>query len=256
MIARSNKDQREAIIFNWKRLGKELLPPVAIHVYRSLRYKDAYRLALAQERLLATTQFSLRARPLTELFPGIGAVQVNIPASEICRPPDMVMPLAEVISLAAICLHTRPRRIFEFGTYTGSSTLAMAAHTPPETELMTLDFDKSELIGSAFRGTDCENKIRQLFGDSRAYDYSPYEKQMNLVLVDANHSYDLVKADTEEAFKLLQPGGVIVWDDYRWVQGHEECVGVTLFLNELSGRCPIFQIFGTRLAIYVDGLPG
>jgi hypothetical protein len=76
-----------------------------------------------------------------------------------------------------------------------------------------------------------------------------------MLLIDANHDYEHVKSDTERAFELLRPGGIIVWDDYRWLECHSECAGVTLFLNELQSTRPIFSIAGTRFAIYVDKQP-
>jgi len=51
---------------------------------------------------------------------------------------------------------------------------------------------------------------------------------------------------------LLRPGGVIVWDDYRWLEYHEECVGVTLFLHDFQKTYPVFNLSGTRFAVYVD----
>jgi hypothetical protein len=84
------------------------------------------------------------------------------------------------------------------------------------------------------------------------FDYTPFLGSVDFVLVDANHSYDCVKSDSEKAFELLRPGGVIVWDDYRWLDCHSECAGVTLFLNDLQKSRSIFSIKGTRFAIYVD----
>jgi hypothetical protein len=75
---------------------------------------------------------------------------------------------------------------------------------------------------------------------------------MDLVLVDANHSYENVKSDTGNAFGMLRPGGVIVWDDYRWLRVHTICAGVTVFLNELQATRSLFNLAGTRLAVYVD----
>jgi predicted O-methyltransferase YrrM len=164
----------------------------------------------------------------------------------------MVVPLGELLILGAVCRHLQPRRIFELGTYTGSSTLVMAMNAPETTELITLDYNTSEIVGSAFRGTAHALNIRQLHGDSREYDYEPYLGDIDLILVDANHTYEFVKADTDTAFRLLKPGGVIVWDDYRWLDIHSECQGVTFCLNELQRSHPVFHITGTRFAIYLD----
>ena len=228
----------------------DLVPPLLLHLYRDARYGKSYRDASGINA--RKVQFTLPEASLVELFPGIDAVHVTTPVSELYRPRSMVVPLPELLTLAAICHYIKPRRIFEIGTYTGSSTLEMAINTPDETEILTLDLAPGELIGSAFRDSSYNSKIRQLYGNSLEFDYTPYEHSVDLVLVDANHSYECVGSDTEKAFSLLRPGGVIVWDDYRWLDEHFECSGVTRFLNEFQAKRPLFSIAGTRFAIYVD----
>ncbi|MGH9970098.1 MAG: O-methyltransferase [Pyrinomonadaceae bacterium] len=246
---------------SWSERIKPLLPPLLLRIYRQARYGDAYRRANTSvlDRLAIETgdvEFTLPPGTLSELFPGINSVLVTTPVSELYRPRDMVVPLAELLTLAAICRHKRPRRVFEIGTHTGSSTLAMAINVPDQTEILTLDLEPSETVGSAYRNTEHSSKIRQLYGNSKTFDYAPFLGSVDLIFIDADHTYDGVKSDTEKAFQLLRPGGVIVWDDYRWLDCHVEVVGVTLFLNEFQTRRSIFNIAGTRFAIYVDREPG
>jgi len=236
-----------------------LIPPIVLHLYRGLRYGDAYYEAVAERErkaaIIRNTEFTLPSRTLAELFPGVESQLVTAPVSQIYRARDMVVPLAELLTLAAICRHLQPRRVFEIGTYTGSSTLVMAINLAAQAEIFTLDLEPSELVGSIYRGTSHASKIRELYGNSLEFDYEPFRGSVDLVLVDANHAYDFVKADTEKAFALLRPGGVIIWDDYRWLDVHSECSGVTLCLNELQKTRPIYSLAGTRFAIYVDNEP-
>jgi Predicted O-methyltransferase len=229
---------------------KPLVPPLLLEIYRHARYGSAYQPQNGTR--LKEVQFSLPERTLEELFPGVESMLVTTHVSELYRPRDMVVPLPELLTLAGICRYLKPRRIFEIGTYTGSSTLVMAINTPDDTEIFTLDLEPSEKIGSVFRDKPNSSKIQQLYGNSLTFDYTPYERSLDLVLVDANHSYECVRSDTEKAFTMLRPGGVIVWDDYRWLEIHSECAGVTLCLNELQTRRPLFSIAGTRFAIYID----
>jgi predicted O-methyltransferase YrrM len=236
---------------------RALMPPALLRIYRQARYGDAYRQSNLSvlDRLGVEDKdvpFALPSRSLSELLPGIESALVTAPVTELYRPRDMVVPLAELLTLAAICRHVRPQRIFEFGTHTGSSTLVMAINSSNETEILTLDLEPSEMIGSAYRDTNYSSKIRQLYGDSKTLDYAPYRGNVDFVFIDADHTYDGVKSDTEKAFGLLRPGGVIVWDDYRWLECHIEVVGVTLFLNEFQRSQPVFHLAGTRFAIYVD----
>jgi predicted O-methyltransferase YrrM len=75
---------------------------------------------------------------------------------------------------------------------------------------------------------------------------------MDFVFVDADHSYRFVKADTERAFQLIRPGGVILWDDYVWNENHPECEGVARCLHELLSQKELKRIAGTRFAVYKD----
>ena len=157
----------------------------------------------------------------------------SFPASQIQRNP-MVLPLGDLLSISAICAVRQPQRVFEIGTYTGSTTLLMAMNTAASAELFTLDLRVDDMpeswldanskppfeAGILFRDTPFQSKIRQLFGRSDAFDFSKYKGSIDLVYIDADHSYDAVFSDSKIAFELVSPGGMIVWDDYRWLPEH------------------------------------
>jgi predicted O-methyltransferase YrrM len=227
--------------------------------------KKIFRRIAARSRG-ARAEFLLPTRPLAELLPGAAEVDVTFPASQVARRRDMVLPLAELLTVAALCRHLMPRRVFEIGTYTGSTTLLMAMNTPDDATIATLDLPPATPLaddakggqtptftaGSAYRGTIHERKITQLYGDSRTFDFSPWFGTIDLVLVDANHTYPFVKADSTTAFKLIRAGGVIVWDDYVWSPEYPECAGVAEYLHELRKSTTCYHIAGTRLAAYFD----
>jgi predicted O-methyltransferase YrrM len=141
--------------------------------------------------------------------------------------------------LACICRIVRaeaPRAIFEIGTFNGRTTLHLAANTPPETRIWTLDlppkdvsrtalrikkgdiaFIDKPVSGVQFHGTEHEPRIAQIYADSASYDYSALNGTMDFVFVDGSHSYEYVINDTHVALKLLREGkGVILWHDYGW----------------------------------------
>ena len=72
---------------------------------------------------------------------------------------------------------------------------------------------------------------------------------MDFIFVDADHSYDLVKNDTEKAIEMLAPGGLLIWHDYA-----EKSPGVMRFVQEFSVNKPVFHIRTTCLAVYIDGV--
>ncbi len=255
------------ILGKWKSWFKPWLPPRFLEFYGAARshLTSKERAEAAEEEV----QFSLPSRALGKLFPAIESIELDIPVSQIYRQDEWALPLTELLTVAAICKYTRPRKILEIGTYTGSTTLLMATNTPRETQVFTLDLDPAQrdthrhglgvggfptfTVGSAYQGTPFASKIRQLFGNSVTFDYSALAGSIDLVLIDADHTYDFVKVDSANAFKLLRPGGIIIWDDYLWNERYPECQGVTRLLDELQGSTACFQIAGTRFAVYLDG---
>lgn len=237
-----------------------------LHPYLPYKTIQALELRRQHERMRESqvephqAVLGLKDRSLFDLFPGIEEQEVSLSPAQFYRPANMVLPLPEFLSVAAICRFRAPRRIFEIGTYLGSSTAIMAQNTPGSTQLWTLDLNEAEMralnldftVGRDFVDSPQTAKITQLRGDSRKFDFSPYKGQMDLVFVDANHAYPFVKFDTGVAFELLAPGGIIIWDDYVWGD-YPECAGVARHLNELSRQKPVYRLANTRLAIYIDG---
>jgi len=119
----------------------------------------------------------------------------------------------DLISACLIARHRQPKLVFEIGTGHGRSTHHVALNAP-DTRIFTLDISTAEHTGSIFRGQSTSQQITQLVGNSTNYDWTPYLSKTDLVIVDGDHAYDGVKNDTEVAFKLVAPGGVILWDDF------------------------------------------
>lgn len=247
-------------------LMKTWVPPGLLHLASRLRGRIRHASAGRTDNP-SRPQFKLPRRALADVFPGIEQTVVGLVASQILRRPDMLMPLPELLTLGALCRYLRPARVFEIGTFTGSTTQMLAMNCPDGAEIFTLDLHPDAMAvhrhglgvgmprfepGEAFRGSRHAAKIRQLYGNSAAFDFAPYSGRMDLILVDADHTYDFVRADTEAAFRLLAPGGVIVWDDYLWRPEHSECAGVTRCLDELKETRDVMNIAGTRLAIFAE----
>lgn len=167
--------------------------------------------------------------------------------------------------LAALCGAVGAKTFFEIGTNRGRTTWTVARNNP-ELELFSLDLPSQESLGEisldlndsdrdffvddwdrgeAYKGTPEEERITTLEGDSATFDYTPYLGKMDVVFIDGAHSYAYVKSDTENALRLLAPGGTIVWDDYPSIPG------VYTYLNEAAPSLPhpLRHVFGTRLVI-------
>lgn len=177
--------------------------------------------------------------------------------------------IEEVCKLALIIRWLSPRRILEFGTYNGMTTLQMAINSPPDCRIFTIDLppggvaaelDVGEVdgylarkegffrleVGHYFKGTIYAGKITQLLGDSTTIDLAPVGRP-EFVFVDAGHTYRYVKSDSERALNLVVGGGVVVWHDYVQVL-HPD---VTQFLYELTrSGLTIHHLRGTNLAVH------
>ncbi len=179
----------------------------------------------------------------------------------------------EVCKIALIAAWLRPRRVFEFGTYNGMTTRQIALNTPQDCEIVTMDIDPASeavaqleiggidrflanksgvfnfRVGEYFLGSPQAVKINQIWGDTLALDTTVYSRQMDLVFVDAGHTYRYVKSDTEKALKMLRPGGVILWHDYNQLL-HPDVM--QCLCEEAQSGVRIGHLRGTSLAVHFN----
>lgn len=234
--------------------------------------------------VFATAPVSSRSRgAVTALCNHLGVLpRRRVPTVDLSEiaPGDLVLEVREVreehgnvswielVALNALVRSLNPRCVFEIGTFDGRTTLNLAANSPSEATIFTLDLppkgpratrlpldDRDRLFlpwntsERRYVGTDCEVRITQLLGDSATFDFSPFYGTIDFVFIDGSHSYQYVCHDTEEALRLLRPkGGTIAWHDYA----NSNWPGVTRALNEMYLSVPrlggMRHIGGTSLA--------
>ena len=215
----------------------------------------------------ASIDFPLPTRALAELFPGAEWLEVTL-LPRLLRRHEWAMPESELAVLGALCRALQPRSIVEFGTFTGGSTLMMAANTPPQARIITVDLDPSTRaahrdglgtgiggfeVGELFRESAYANKIEQRYANTQEFDATSLAGSVDFLFLDGDHTYDFVRSDTDKALRMLRPGGTLLWHDYTWGPEHVECAGVTRCVNEFwrqHGGC--FRIADTRFAIHLD----
>ena len=200
------------------------------------------------------------------LFPEPLAARTIFPTEE-----DGNVSALELAVLNELVRVRRPRRIFEIGTFNGRTTANLALNSPPDAVVYTLDLPPSDrpktagrlasgdeqyaakdVVGHLFAEADFDGreKIRQLFGDSARFDFTPYEGSVDFVFVDGSHHADYVRNDTEVALRLIgTSGGMIVWHDYA----NPHWPGVTTTLNALADCLEgLRHIDGTTLVLYAE----
>ena len=100
--------------------------------------------------------------------------------------------------------------------------------------------------GSYFKGRD-DVRIVQLLGDSSGFDYAAHiDGRIDLVFIDGAHDYRTKQIDTENALRLLAPGGTILWDNFADVCNPE----VTRYLLDLSATQPLRHLRNTMLVVH------
>lgn len=151
----------------------------------------------------------------------------------------------ELVALSSLVKRFSPKTIFEIGTGHGRSTLQIANNTSTEAVIHTLDISDQHPVGMIFIDKSQAQKVKRICSDSTTYDYSPFHKKVDFVLVDGAHDYKTVVADSEKAFDMVAPNGQILWDDFSpgWP-------GVVKALKELRGQKDLFRIPGTSYVYY------
>ena len=166
-------------------------------------------------------------------------------------------------------LSKKARVMFEFGTCTGRTAYLWARNSAPDAKIVTLTLGPDDVAsykkegedtGSAtavaiseskfdtfyYSGTPVAGKVTQLFGDSKTFDETPWAGQCDLVFVDGSHARSYVQSDSKKALRLVKPGGLVLWHDYR---GHK-LRGVFETLNEMARDLPLVNIRGTSIVAY------
>jgi len=234
----------------------------------------AHDLYLQRRRRLMRVKWPIRTVPLAELDPVFKTNDLG-PTLEtevaFVGRGQLVVPGgtsdAEAWVLATIA--KKAHRIFEFGTCSGKTTYLVAKNSPADAKVTTITLApdtisqyaeeagdnrkntraalrESKLTHFLYQGSGVESKIHQLFGDSKAFDETPYLDSCDLIFVDGSHAYSYVVSDSKKALRMVKPGGVVLWHDY--VGPEEE--GVFRGMNELAQAYPLVHVEGTTFIAY------
>ena len=176
----------------------------------------------------------------------------------------------ESLMLIKLLRVVNPDYIFEFGTFNGQTTRLMLEDIPKnqikEDRIYTLDLPDTE--GVVFQGDDgllaekallSERKytlskkmslVKQVLQDSMTLDAELYSDKFSFIFIDANHEYEYVKRDTENALNMITGEiNCIVWHDY----GNPQFPELTKYLEDLAENMELYHIEGTMLVFCLNG---
>ncbi|MBK1840789.1 class I SAM-dependent methyltransferase [Azospirillum sp. YIM B02556] len=211
---------------------------------------------------------------IADLFPAVGAVGPLVLNAHLLdfRPEQLpVLVPYEHLTLAALARHIAPERILEIGTAQGRGTFLLAANTPDTTRIVTIDLPPEQRddytqaclngdndVSRLYRGTAYEPRIDLVLADSTTLDPAALRDRygaMDLILIDGNHSFEAVKADTELALKVATEDALFIWHDFYsfpdYVADRSGLRGVFPFLNGWNGggRLQLRHVMGTYFVL-------
>lgn len=127
----------------------------------------------------------------------------------------------------------------EIGSYLGASTCFMGmAIAEKKGILYCVDTWNNETMPEGIRDTYEEfeknvsafrNFIRIIRKPSDQLTVNDFEDfPFNMIFIDGDHSYEMVKRDFDFSSKLLAPNGIMVFHDFRWFPGVSRTLGEAL----------------------------
>jgi len=191
--------------------------------------------------------------------------------SDLFAPVDAIAAgsssLADVVALAAMTRHLRPRRVIEIGTFEGLTASVFARNAPPGARVFTLDLPQPGDQGltrteRSFAATSipfsyqsgrllpvfgCAGRVECLRGDSAVFDFAPYGPA-DLFFIDGAHTKDYVAGDTLSAIRALSPEGWVIWHDAM-------VPDVLAVLRLVAAVHPVYFIRETSLAVCISPPP-
>jgi predicted O-methyltransferase YrrM len=225
---------------------------------------------LAKDQVFATQASWFTGKlprvPLAHLLPGVEEVEVLLPRA-FDRKAGTSISVDEACHLGAMARHLSAAKALEIGTYDGNTALVLAANLASGGVVVTVDlppdFDMQkqaalaysdrefnltprDQLGRQYQGHPLSQRIRQVYGDSAALDWSALGGPFDLVFIDGCHSEAYIQSDSHNAISHLAPRGVIVWHDYGMITAVSNVVD--RLASEITGL-KVYALEGTRLAV-------
>jgi caffeoyl-CoA O-methyltransferase len=151
-----------------------------------------------------------RTTPVADLFERLAAE-----TREKTTAPQMMVGRIEGQFLARLVRLTGARRILEFGTFTGYSSISMASELPDDGRIITCDVDPeaTEIARRYMDESGHGDKIEIRLGPALETVES-LEGPFDIVFIDADKPN--YKAYYEAALPLLADDGVLIADNVLW----------------------------------------
>ncbi len=173
--------------------------------------------------------------------------------------------------LAQLVRFFKPRTLLEVGTYRGATTRLFLDHLPDQATIYTIDLpprcDLSEVsratdehlilnreVGAEYRAHIKAQSVVQIFGNTfHSATWKQIPDGIEFAFIDASHSYEAVRNDTEMVRGKCSVDAVVVWHDYCEGDPHNPGeYGVGKYIREeMRAREDVFIVLGTTLGMQI-----
>ena len=133
---------------------------------------------------------------------------------------SLITDLQLLMSLAS---RNEVKSYFEIGTWRGESVFNVAKILE---DCTTLNLSEKEMKDFGWNPKYAEqhailskknSKILHLHGNTVNFDFEALNKKYDLIFIDGDHTYEMVKSDTEKVFQhLVHENSIVVWHDYAY----------------------------------------
>lgn len=134
----------------------------------------------------------------------------RVAGTETLSPTDLA-------AIGGILRRWPPARAFEIGTYYGDGTQFLLDHCDAKVvTIACLTGNNALPRDEVGKRITTQGRHTQLIGDSHKLKPNAFIKKHgrpDVILIDGDHSYDGVAADTELAFSIVASRGFIFWHD-------------------------------------------
>jgi hypothetical protein len=157
--------------------------------------------------------------------------------------------------IKGLCKTIPSCKYFEIGTCRGESVANVAdvcsiCYTLDLDPKLIGNEDEARLIGFFSKNNP---NIKQLYGDSRTFDYAGLNQKFDVVFIDGDHHFEFVKSDTENVFKhLVHENSIVIWHDYGYdpVSPRYEILSAIYAGTPANTHKNIYHVSNTMCAVY------